>query len=101
MSQGGQGSGSKRKSSEGAAADLAVQDTWDKDDVMLFFWVTQRRLGRGMLRRSRSAQRTWKIGGLRLREPQTLYKCSYTLAVHITRVSKCRDYLGLSIVSAY
>jgi hypothetical protein len=84
MSQGGQG-GSKRKSSEGATADLAVQDTWDEDDVMLFFWVTQRRLGRGMLRRSRSAQHTWRIGGLRLREPQTLYKGSYsTLAVHIT-----------------
>jgi hypothetical protein len=38
MSQGGQGAGSKRKRSEEAAADLEVQDRWDEDDVMLFFW---------------------------------------------------------------
>ena len=39
MNQGGQGAGSKkRKRSGGAAVDLEVQDRWDEDDVMLFFW---------------------------------------------------------------
>jgi hypothetical protein len=38
MRQGGQASRSKRKRGEGAAADLEVQDGWDEDDVMLFFW---------------------------------------------------------------
>lgn len=38
MSQGGQGAGNERSTSEGAAADCEAQDGWDEDDVMLFFW---------------------------------------------------------------
>jgi len=37
-SQGGQGAESERNRSEGTAGDLEVQDRWDEDDVMLFFW---------------------------------------------------------------
>jgi hypothetical protein len=38
-SEGQRGSGSKRtKRDERAAEDLEVQDKWDEDDVMLFFW---------------------------------------------------------------
>ncbi|KAI0278646.1 hypothetical protein BGY98DRAFT_916858 [Russula aff. rugulosa BPL654] len=49
--QGGQGAGSKRKSSKGAAADLEAQDTWDEDDVILFLW------GNSKAARERHAQR--------------------------------------------
>jgi hypothetical protein len=38
MSQGGQCAGSERNGSEEAAGDLAEQEAWDEDDVMLFFW---------------------------------------------------------------
>jgi hypothetical protein len=38
MSQGGQGSGNERNRSEGGAGDLEVEEKWDEDDVMLFFW---------------------------------------------------------------
>jgi hypothetical protein len=38
-SEGQQASGSKRrKRGERAAGDLEVQDKWDEDDVMLYFW---------------------------------------------------------------
>jgi hypothetical protein len=37
VDHGGQG-GRKRKRSKGAAAELEVEDRWDEDDVMLFFW---------------------------------------------------------------
>ena len=43
--QGGQGAGSKRKSSKGAAADLEAQDTWDEDDVILFLWGNSKAAG--------------------------------------------------------
>jgi hypothetical protein len=38
MSEGGQGAGSERNTSEGAATDLGEQDKWDEYDVVLFFW---------------------------------------------------------------
>ena len=71
MSQGGQSTGSKRNMNEGAAAGLEAQDRWDENNVVLFSGVTQRLLWKGVLRRSRSTQRTWRIGGLQLRESQT------------------------------
>jgi len=37
-SQGGQGSGSKRRRGDDGTADLEVQDRWDEDDVILFLW---------------------------------------------------------------
>jgi len=42
MNQGRQGVGSKRKRREGTDGDLEVQDRWDEDDVMLFFWGNSR-----------------------------------------------------------
>jgi hypothetical protein len=75
VSQGGQGAGGERNRSEGAAADLEEQDRWDEDDVMLFFWGNSKAALERNAQRSRSAQNTWKIGGLELQETQTLYKC--------------------------
>ncbi len=91
--QGRQGAGGKRKRAQRAAAVLEVQDGWDEDDVMLFSGVTRRRLWKGILRGSRSAQSTWRIGGLELhendiltrvlcvlREPIGMMRCSFKLA---------------------
>jgi hypothetical protein len=51
FSQEGEASGSKRKRAE-EAADLEVQEGWDEDDVMLFFW------GNSKVARERHAQST-------------------------------------------
>jgi hypothetical protein len=37
MSQGGQDARSERNTNEGAAANFETQDSWDENDVILFF----------------------------------------------------------------
>ncbi len=63
-SKGGQASGSKRKRTEGGVADSEVQDRWDEDDVMLFFWDSKAARERhAQKKQERTEYCTWKIEG--------------------------------------